>query len=588
MKHSFKKIALTSAMSLSLLTGTLVLNTPAALAAVNNGMMNRQQGMMNPMQSAAIALADTASDIVSGTTTNSAADLTADTENATVITVSDEDSQVKISESGTYIVTGSASDGSITVKKGTTGVVLILEDLDLTSTTGAAVSVNKESEVQIVVYGSVTLTDAENPADEASEDAEVADAYDGAAIKVKAGSSVYLTGDGTLTVNGTAKNGIKSGDDASLVIDGENLTVDITAANDGINANYDLTIASGTVTISASDDALHTDRSILTVGSADGSSTPTVTVTNSNEGLEGTVVNIHSGTVTVSSNDDAINAANSDNLYADQLTYAINITGGDVTISSRLDGLDSNGDINVTGGALTIERSANNGGDAGIDYDGSLYISSDATVNNGNGIAGPDGMPGGMMNGQMPGQMGQNGQFPGNGQQMTRPDFSQNGQTSGDNQQMMRPDFNQNGQTSGDNQQMMRPDFNQNDQASADNQQMNRPDFNQENQAPNDNQQMTPPDFNQNGLAPMHIRQMMPGDFSQNGQAPLGNQAMKGQTLGSQAPIGCGGMQPIYSKPFGMNQPMGMAQAPNSFAPNQQSLPFEVEQPAPFMNERGK
>ena len=480
-----------------------------------------------------------------------------------------EGTALTINGSGVYVVSGSCSDGSITVKKGTTGVVLILEDLDLTSTTGAAVSVNKESEVQIVVSGSVTLTDAENPADEASEDAEVADAYDGAAIKVKAGSSVYLTGDGTLTVNGTAKNGIKSGDDASLVIDGENLTVDITAANDGINANYDLTIASGTVTISAADDALHADR-ILTVGSADGSSTPTVTVTNSNEGLEGTVVNIHSGTVTVSSNDDAINAANSDNLYADQLTYAINITGGDVTISSRLDGLDSNGDINVTGGALTIERSANNGGDAGIDYDGSLYISSDATVNNGNGIAGPDGMPGGMMNGQMPGQMGQNEQFPGNGQQMARPDFSQNGQTSGDNQQMMRPDFNQNGQ------------------ASADNQQMNRPDFNQENQAPNDNQQMTPPDFNQNGLAPMHIRQMMPGDFSQNGQAPLGNQAMNGQPVGGQAPIGCGGMQPIYSEPFGMNQPMGMAQAPISFAPNQQSLPFGVEQPAPFMNKRGR
>ena len=79
--------------------------------------------------------------------------------------MTDENCQVEISESGTYIISGSASDGSITVKKGTTGVVLILDDLDLTSTSGAALSVNKESEVQIVVSGSVTLTDAENPDD---------------------------------------------------------------------------------------------------------------------------------------------------------------------------------------------------------------------------------------------------------------------------------------------------------------------------------------------------------------------------------------------------------------------------------------
>ena len=78
--------------------------------------------------------------------------------------------------------------------------------------------------------GSVTLTDAENPADEYSEDEDVADAYDGAAIKVKAESVVFITGDGELTVNGDAKNGIKGGDDSSIIIGG---SASIRSANNG-------------------------------------------------------------------------------------------------------------------------------------------------------------------------------------------------------------------------------------------------------------------------------------------------------------------------------------------------------------------
>jgi hypothetical protein len=134
--------------------------------------------------------------------------------------MTDENSQVKISDSGTYVVTGQSSDGNITVKKGATGVVLVLDDLDLTSTTGATVAVNKEAQVRIVISGNVTLTDAENPDDENSTDAEVADAFDGAAMKFKANSQVYLTGTGVLNINGSAKNGIKTGDDSSLIIDG--------------------------------------------------------------------------------------------------------------------------------------------------------------------------------------------------------------------------------------------------------------------------------------------------------------------------------------------------------------------------------
>ncbi len=358
---------------------------------------------------------DTAGEIVSGITENSAMTLQADEENAVTYDVS-ENSTVKISASGTYIVTGMSSDGSITVTKGTTGVVLILRDLDLTSTGSAALSVNKNAEAQIVIDGRVTLTDNEDPANEASDD------YDGAAIKVKANAVAYLTGNGTLTVNGNAKNGIKAGDDSSLILGGGG-TVTINAVNDGVNGNYDVTILSGTVTVSAGDDGIHADH-ILTVG--DDGAGPNLTVADSTEGLEGTVVNIAGGRISVSATDDGINAANADAAYESELTYSVNITGGDVTVTTSADGIDSNGNVNLISGSAAI-RSASAGGEAGIDYDGKLYLSDDFQLNNTGGVAGPDGMggapgqmggmPGGQMGG-MPGNQadfgGQTGNTPGN------------------------------------------------------------------------------------------------------------------------------------------------------------------------------
>ena len=259
-----------------------------------DGEMSMMDGQMPAMDGTTLqGTSDTASEIVSGTVTNSAANLEADYDNATYISVTDDESQVVITSSGTYVVTGSSSDGNITVKKGTTGVVLVLDNLDLTSTTGATVSINKEAEVKIIISGNVVLTDNENPDDENSTDEEVADAFDGAALKAKANSQVYVTGDGTLTINGNAKNGIKGGDESSLIFDG--VTVNINAVNDGINGNYDVTLLSGTFTIAAGDDAIHADH-ILTIGSEDGTG-PVINVTSSTEGLEATVINVYGGNI---------------------------------------------------------------------------------------------------------------------------------------------------------------------------------------------------------------------------------------------------------------------------------------------------
>ncbi|MCR5255601.1 MAG: carbohydrate-binding domain-containing protein [Acetatifactor sp.] len=353
--------------------GTAQTNQNMSGSAMQNtaGLGMPGQVMQNGMGN--VTYADEPTEIVTTTVENTAAALTADYDNATTYVMSESNNDIKISSAGTYIVTGECSDGNITVKKGTTDVVLILRDLDLTSTTGATVSLNKTSEVKLIIEGTVNLTDAEDPADEDSADAEVADAFDGAAIKAKDGSNVYLTGTGTLNIDASdCKNGIKVGDAdyPSFVIDGS-LTINIDAANDAINAGYDLTILGGNINITAGDDALHADR-IITLGT-EGKTGPEINILNCTEGIEGTVVNLFGGSATINASDDGVNAANSDGTYSSEMEFAINITGGNWTVNCKGDGLDSNGNINITGGYTTI-NSGTSAGEAGLDYVGSCYV----------------------------------------------------------------------------------------------------------------------------------------------------------------------------------------------------------------------
>ena len=240
-----------------------------------------------------------------------------------------------IQDSGTYIVSGNCSDGSITIKKGTTGVTLVLDGLTLTSEDTAPIACNKSSEVKIVA----------------------------------------ASGTGTLNITANGKNGIKSGattadeGEASLTIRG--LTLNITApVNDAINAEQTLNIESGTLNISAGDDAIHCDY-VMNVG-ASGTTGPSITIKACYEGLEAATLNILSGNISILSEDDCLNAANSD---LTGYSFSMTISGGAITAySSTGDGFDSNGDLTITGGTVVV-WTANTADDQPLDADGTLTVS---------------------------------------------------------------------------------------------------------------------------------------------------------------------------------------------------------------------
>ena len=131
-----------------------------------------------------------------------------------------------------------------------------------------------------------------------------------------------------------------------------------------------MNVESGTLEISAGDDALHSDGE-LNIG-ADGTDGPSISITSCYEGLEGTVVNIFSGDIDLQSTDDCINAADSDQPNGD---FQINITGGSITAStSNGDGFDSNGDLIISGGSVAV-WTANAADNEPLDADGTVTIS---------------------------------------------------------------------------------------------------------------------------------------------------------------------------------------------------------------------
>lgn len=383
---------------------------------------------------------------------------------------------VSITAAGTYVFSGDCDDGSITVKKGVTGVTLVLNGLTLTNADSAAITLNKTAEAALIAAAGSenTVADTAGANDE------------NAAVKVKSGASLSLSGTGTLTACGNAKNGIKGASDAVITVDELTLNIEaaddglscddeltikggrvnitaggdavkaspdtddtenpdttslgsvtisggtltLEAAEDGVQADGDLTISGGTfavtangghttaisdedasckglkagktltvsggtftvdsaddalhandvtvsggtLTLASGDDAVHADNDLVVgVQGSSSTSTPKINITASCEGLEGTTVSVYSGDIDVVASDDGVNAANSE-LGEHSDKFAINIAGGDLYIDAGSDGLDSNNDISITGGRVEV-YGADAMMDAAIDYDGTFTLS---------------------------------------------------------------------------------------------------------------------------------------------------------------------------------------------------------------------
>lgn len=179
--------------------------------------------------------------------------------------------------------------------------------------------------------------------------------------------------------NDGSYKGIKAGNE--IIISGGSIV--IKAADDGLHANGgdelengsdgtgNVTVSDAEITITSSDDGIHADNTINIISG-------TVNVAQSHEGIEANQILVSGGSTFVYATDDGMNANGS------LTTPLIQISGGyvDVTTSSGdTDGVDSNGNIAVTGGFLIVKGGSANGNMAGsIDADGSVSVTGGTVV----------------------------------------------------------------------------------------------------------------------------------------------------------------------------------------------------------------
>ena len=277
-----------------------------------------------------------------------------------------EGTDVSITAAGTYVFSGDCDDGSITVKKGVTGVTLVLNGLTLTNADSAAITLNKTAEAALIAAAGSenTVADTAGANDE------------NAAVKVKSGASLSLSGTGTLTACGNAKNGIKGASDAVITVD--ELTLNIEAADDGLSCDDELTIKGGRVNITAGGDAVKASPDTDDTENPDTTSLGSVTISGGTITLDAAADGIQAdGDLTISGGTFAVTAngghtttlsdedASCKGLKAGKM---LTVSGGTFTVDSADDALHAN-DVTVSGGTLTLAS-----GDDAVHADNDLVV----------------------------------------------------------------------------------------------------------------------------------------------------------------------------------------------------------------------
>ena len=305
------------------------------------------------------------------------------TTNATKYTVSDGEN-INITSAGTYSITGTAENVTIYVEAGDTDKVqIVLEDISITNETMPAIYVKTADKVFVTSNGSNTLK---------VTGTFVEDDTNNLNAVIFSKQDITFNGTGTLNIEST-QNGITGKDD--LKITGG--TYNIKSSAVAIRANDSIRISDGNITLNAGTDGLHAENSSddtkgyvfisggnLNIEATDDCIHGTSVVQiddgsislNGAEGIEGTYVQINGATLKINATGDGINAGSKSKSY----NVTIEITEGNITIQMAdgdTDGIDSNGDIKISGGTINVTGSST------FDYDGTATFTGGTIVING-------------------------------------------------------------------------------------------------------------------------------------------------------------------------------------------------------------
>ena len=262
-----------------------------------------------------------------------------------------------IAKAGTYTLRGEASEATVRVHVGETETVeLVLDGAIITNSSAPCILVEQAGVVRI------TTTDSSNS----------------------------LTVSGTFAEDGTINADAVIYSLSNLVLDGEGM-LSISSSAHAVLSEKNIDVKGGSYDFTAVENAFR------------GCALMTVDDGNFNlvcgEAIEGTVVTINGGDININASDDGINASEKSEDY----TPYMEINGGNLTINMAAgdtDALDSNGDLVINGGTLTINAQSPFDYDGKAEYNGGTLIVNGEEVDSisgqfGGGFGGGQGGPGG-------------------------------------------------------------------------------------------------------------------------------------------------------------------------------------------------
>ena len=271
-------------------------------------------------------------------------------------------------------------NNSVTINSGTvqayakTGNGIKTEDSDVSS------SGNQKG--TIAINGGKVYVDSLHDAIDASYNVEIdqTDSDVETSITIKTGkNSTYYS---SSSFKADSEKGLKAAN--SIVVN--NGTVTIAASDDAIHANYgdslengskglgNITVNGGTIQVASGDDGLHADNTLSITGGK-------VVVTNATEGFEGNYINISGGYSYIYGTDDGVNCSKKS-----FNSCAFTMSGGylDVAVKNGdTDGIDSNGNFTLTGGVIITRGSPGTAGSnmsTGLDVDGTCSMTSGTLI----------------------------------------------------------------------------------------------------------------------------------------------------------------------------------------------------------------
>ncbi len=194
----------------------------------------------------------TSSEVASETTSSS--ETTTETEASNSIVFGDtitadsgatvEGNTVTITESGSYNLSGTGTGQNLVINDETLDVELTFDNLTLTNET-APIEVDNASSLVINLVGESTISDGTT-----NEELQAPIYVDEVETTIQ--------GDGTLNLNGNCQEGFESNNDLIF----ESGTINVTAADDGLNVGDNLIINGGNITIDSEGDGLDSNGSM--------------------------------------------------------------------------------------------------------------------------------------------------------------------------------------------------------------------------------------------------------------------------------------------------------------------------------------